>query len=184
MMSFKTFGDWNKFNNLTKTLAPDLRRSALKGQEKSVNKIAQIVKGHLRNQDLPWRPLSDYYLAHKKENRDKILIETWKYYESIKVYREKNVFSVGVRKDRFHPSINGRISMASLAMIHENGTNNLFGKGIRLPKRPLWKPSLREFNQMGGIQAIVVKQLRQDLYNRGWTKTIVRKLRDFKAPVK
>lgn len=182
---FQQFGDWEKFNNLSKSIAPDLRRSAMKGQGKAVRRIATIVKNHLRNQDLGWKPLSTSYRYHKKENKDMILVHTWKYYEAIKIEKVGNIYAVGVRKNIYYTGSDGkRVQVYVAAIMNEQGYSDLFGRGITLPKRPLWKPSMKEFNAEGGIAEIIITQLRVDLYKRGWRKTIVKKLKEFKAPIK
>lgn len=184
MMTMKQFGDWDLFNILIHDLSPNLLRSAMAGQREAVTKIYQIVRGHLRNQDLPWRSLNAEYAARKDQNADKILVHTWKYYESIKIENQGNTWGVGVRRNLYYSGAGGaRISVAKAAMMHELGYNNLFGKGIKLPKRPLWKPSIKEFEANGGLQRIMVERLRTGLQRKGWGRVTVTTLKQFKAPV-
>jgi hypothetical protein len=181
-LAYVRMRDWENFNKLTETLDKDLNKGAIEGQRQVVMTLHRLVKSHLRNQDLPWEPLSPNYRDRKRDNRDKILIERWRYYNNIEVFKpQKDAWLVGVRADRYYKSKYGRISISRVAFMHERGNNNLWGKGIKLPKRPLWVPSMQELNLLG-IDEIIIQSIQRKLKTRGW-KPIKEKLKKYKAPI-
>lgn len=182
IMGFKKVGNWDMYNYLTSHIDKDLHKSAIAGQKKVVEKIASIVKGHLRNQDLGWIPLNKAYASRKKGD-ERILINNWRYYEAIKTENGRDGFEVGVRKGIYYRGKHGNISIARMATLHETGTFGLWGKPIELPKRPLWGPSIKEFNKQFGVNETIVKEIRKHLKEVGWGNVTLSLLRKYEAPV-
>lgn len=182
IFTFRRVGNWEKFSELTKTLSPDLFKGGMKGQKKVAELFLHIVRDHLSNQDLSWKPLNPKYAASKRDNSDLILIERYKYFRAIEIVERENYWAVGVRKNRYYQGKGFRIPIWKVAIFHENGNNNLFGRGIKLPSRPLWAPSARELNKKE-INSIVVKEIRAHLLKRGWKGITLANLRKFQAPV-
>lgn len=181
-LSFKKVGQWDMFNHLTKNIDRDLYKGAIAGQKKVVEKIASIVKGHLRNQDLKWKPLNKAY-ASRKAN-DYILLKSWKYYNAISIQRTKrDEFFVGVEKGLYYRGRWGSIQVAYMAYLHEVGTTGIWGKPIELPARPLWKPSIKEFQKNFGIEETITKAIRTHLKSVGWGNVTLKHLRKYEAPV-
>ena len=62
-------GDWENTLKRLKRLGYDLEKGGRECQLKLGKKLAGIVKGHLKNQDLTyWQPLEENYL--KRRNRE------------------------------------------------------------------------------------------------------------------
>lgn len=185
IFGIKKIGEWDKVAELTKELKPSLHKAVMEGQKATANKLLEIVRDHLVNQDLGWKPLSEAYASRKRANKEMILVERWKYFDAIRIEKRGNSYSIGVRKDRYYVSTNkSRIPLYKVALFHEGKPQikNLFGKGIKLPVRPLWGPSARELNKMG-IDKFFVKEIRKQLKADGWPSVSLQELRKYKAPV-
>lgn len=185
IFGFRKIGRWDKVVELTKSLAPTLHKATLAGQKAVAEKLAEIVKGHLLNQDLTWTPLSESYKKHKQENKDMILVARWKYYDAIRIEKRGDSYSIGVRKDRYYVNAGKtRIALYKVAAFHEGNpqVTNLFGRGITLPVRPLWTPSVQELTAQG-VDKLIVKYIRQHLKAKGWGNVTLKELRKYKAPI-
>lgn len=163
---FKLFGDWEKTIKLLQTLDPKIKKASIAAQMHVCRQIAKRVKAHLVNQDLPWKPLNPKYRERKVSRGldGRTLISWAEYYYAIKVWTSGNrhLANVGVKNNVFTRSVEGkksRLSIAQIAMIHE------FSSGRKIPKRPLWNPTLREMGGAKGIKSMysesLVKQLRK-----------------------
>jgi len=139
------YGNWS---NLIRKLdqfqseLDDLIKQALIQSGEYVESTA--VK-HLKNQDLPWQPLTPRYLARKlrykaKGSRtlsEKILIATGTYFQSITTYIEGLIAFVGVKRGVAREE--DGTDVVNIAIVHELGAPN-----ANIPARPLWKPTLEE----------------------------------------
>jgi hypothetical protein len=97
------------------------------------NRIEELVKGHIVNQDLPWKPLSDITVAFK--GHTDIYIETGGLYDSLRVetmftgqnQAEMVVYPSGTNE---HSGISHQV----IANWLEYGLN-----AAHIPPRPLWR---------------------------------------------
>lgn len=180
---FKKIGDWDKVLELTKNLDKHIYQGSLKGQLNVAKRLEKIVKEHLVNQDLKWKKLSKSYQRRKRDNKDRILVERWKYYEAIKTERIKGSVLIGVRKDRYYVGKGRRrIALYKVAALHESGLKGkLFGK-YDLPKRPLWTPSFKELTRIG-IDELIVKEMRNIFLAKGWGTVYKNRLKKYGAPL-
>jgi len=140
-------GPWKKVENLFKTLAPNIKAAAIGGQRKIAEKYHRKILNHLRNQDISgWTPLNPAYADFKmaKYGHEDILIASWKYYNSISVWRSNNMYHVGVPRGIKYRNGN---EVAKIAYIHETWSS-IPGK----PYRPLWGYTFNE--DLGGLKGV------------------------------
>lgn len=151
-INFELFGDWDRTMGVIKNMGPAVKDSSVKAQIKVGKEILKKVKGHLRSQDLGWQALSDHYVRRKSSAGfdTRILVGYGSYYRNLEVWQSGNrhLVFIGVRRGIYTQETSGKkskIDIATIAGIHE------FSSGKRIPKRPLWNPSIA---QMGGAKGI------------------------------
>jgi len=134
-----------------------------KATAKNVRLAEDTVRGHLRSQDLSWKPLSPDYAEAKARTRagkrsyfrgarrgrraarrkggkrlsEKTLIATSQYFNSI-TSEIISPYEAGVgvaRRKRYK----GGEKIANIALVHEYGS-----KDGKIPARPLWRPTADE----------------------------------------
>ena len=161
-------GNWEETIRVINKMDPLIKECSIKAQLKICEEIKRIVKRHLKLQDLNWRPLSSAY-EQRKEHQGVdggILIAYSNYYNNIEAWTKGNqhLAFVGVKKGIYTRTISGKrshIDVATIAAAHE------FATGRRLPKRPLWNPTIAEIGGTKGIKAMYVKHLVGMLRVRG-----------------
>lgn len=167
-IKFKLFGQWDETIRVLNKLSPAIKESSLIAQMKVCQDICKRVKNHLRKQDLNWEPLSENYLKRKEEYGFSSLI-LWaygNYYNNIQAWQigNQHFAYVGVKKGIYTKTLSGkrsRLDIATIAGVHE------FSNGIKVPRRPLWNPTIREMDGTKGIQKLFVGFLRKELRARG-----------------
>lgn len=149
-LQFKLVGEWKSTMDIIKRLPAAMKSSSLEAQVKLGDDVVKRVKKHLRNQDLGWRPLSSETSAKKNlKGLDSRILFAWgNYYNNIKVWKVGNqkALLIGVRTGIHTRSYGGRKSkydIARIAAIHE------FSSGKRVPRRPLWNPTIAEYGIRG-----------------------------------
>jgi hypothetical protein len=142
-MGVKKTGDWEKARALLTGLKEEidiacdqtLMQIGLKGEA--------IVKGHISNQDLPWRKLSSRHKANKirKGQSEKIYVATSTYFQSITSwYESKKAAYIGVKRGIMHKDGDGNsVEVANIGAVLEYGS-----RSGRIKPRPLWRPSRKE----------------------------------------
>lgn len=156
----KLFGRWEETIKMVQNLSPAIKIASIAAQMKVCNEILKRVRRHLRNQDLGWRPLSSRYSALKAESGldGRTLIAHGTYYHAIQVWSKGigHMVFVGVKKGTYGSTASGKkskIDVARIATIHE------FSSGRRIPRRPLWNPTIREIGGVGGIKKMYLNSL-------------------------
>src|SRR5690625_2055941 len=66
-ISFTTVGDWDGAIRAIGREGTIVRRALYRAEFRFAKKISQLVKGHIKKQDIDWIPLSYEYQARKKE---------------------------------------------------------------------------------------------------------------------
>lgn len=167
-ISFKLYGQWDEAMRLFAKLGPEVKKSSIKAQLKVGKAIVAIVKGHLRKQDLGWAQLDKVYAKRKSAAglSGKILMSYKTYYDNIITWvpGSQSMLLIGVKKGIFTKQINGkrsRLDIATIAAIHEFSSNR------KLPKRPLWNPSISELGGAPGIKKMYIKALIWHLQRAG-----------------
>lgn len=168
-LEVKLFGQWDETIRVLQTISPAVKDISVKAQLKVGKEIIRRVKGHLRNQDLGWTPLSSKYQERKAAAglpTSKILMAYKTYYNSIEVWQKANqhMVFIGVRKGIYTKNLQGKkskLEVAAIAAAHE------FSSGKRLPRRELWNPSIKEMGGVKGIKALYIKHLVAGLKRRG-----------------
>lgn len=158
-LRFELYGEWDKTIRTLQKIGPATKIAGLYAQMKVATLLKKKVVGHLLNQDLGWRALDDKYLAQKaKAGADTRMLMAWnQYYQNIEVWNKSNEHTVyvGVKKGKYTYSVwdnrRSKIDLATIAFIHE------FSSGRRIPKRPLWNPSVAEMGGEKGIKDLFVK---------------------------
>lgn len=164
-IEIKKIGNWAGAELQYKNLDRTIKMSLMATERLIANKIKAKVRGHMRNQDLPWRE------ASRSKKGPKLMIETGTYYNSIKVRQLNLAITVGVDKDVIHPRTHQPIWR--IARWQENGTK---GKH-RIPKRPLWEPSIKEVGGSVGIAAALDAALLTALKKNQKVGTVKRRLK-------
>lgn len=160
-LTFELYGEWDKTIRTVQKVGPAVKIAGLYAQMKVATLLKKKVVGHLVNQDLGWRALDDKYLAQKaRVGADtSILMAYNQYYQNIEVWHKANEHTVfvGVKKGKYTYSVwdnrRSRIDIATIAFVHE------FAKGHKVPRRPLWNPSIQEMGGEKGIKELFVKHL-------------------------
>lgn len=167
---FKTtlFGDWEKTIKTLNRLSPDIKSASVRAQLRVGNIIKDKVKAHMINQDLGWAPLSRKYAKAKQmAGADPRTLLAWaNYYNNIKAWQVSNqhLIMIGVRAGVYTQTLKGRrskIDIASIAFIHE------FSSGRRVPRRPLWNPTIAEMGGSRGIRDLFKKHFQATMRRRG-----------------
>lgn len=163
------FGQWEEAIRVLNKLGPTIKRSSIDAQMAVMKDIKGRIKAHLRNQDIPEmtsKPYSSKYREAKSEkSRDpRFLMSTGTYYRSIEVWKSGNFnFAfVGVRngiKTKTIKGGNSRLDVARIAYMNEMG-------GKKLPRRPLWNPTIKEMGGANGIKDLFVQHLYLKLKRR------------------
>lgn len=159
-INFKLMGNWEEVVRQINRLGPEVKKSSLGAQMKVATVIATKVKRHIRDQDLPWAPLHDDYQRKKQQKglSGKTLMAYKTYYENIEVWKVGNqhLLNIGVKRGIYTHELSGRkskIDVATIAAIHE------FSSGKKLPRRPLWNPSIGELGGAKGLKKLYVNSL-------------------------
>lgn len=167
-INFRLFGQWDQTMNIIKRLEPEIKQSSIKAQLKVAKVISALVRRHLRDQDLGWQVLSYKYAAKKAEMglSDNTLMAYQTYYKNIKVWRSGNrhLVNIGVKRGIYTTELSGKKSkmdVATIAAIHE------FSSGRKIPKRPLWNPSIEEIGGADGIKKMYINSLLWHLREKG-----------------
>lgn len=138
-------GPWKrvikKLNNLQKDLETELKKTLAQAAEE----VESVAVGHLRNQDLGWKPLTKAYEDRKRRVKgkgsralsEKILIATGTYFQSITSYIEGFNAFIGVKRGVAREK--DGTDIVDIANIHESKE-----KRTKIPRRPLWEPTFEE----------------------------------------
>lgn len=176
-LEISLFGDWAKVIKTLQRLSPDIKDASIKAQTKVAKEICKRVKAHLRNQDLSWEELSETYAAKKSEaGLDGRTLMAYKtYYDAIQTWTKGNqhMVFVGVKKGIYGRNLEGKrtkLEVAAYAAIHE------FSSGRRIPKRPLWNPTIKELGGAKGIKKMYLGSLLAHLRLKGIPITEYRNL--------
>lgn len=167
-LQIKLFGDWDKTVRILNRLGPDIKKASLDAQMKLCQEVKHNVLGHLMNQDLGWASLNRHYSRKKgrKELDSRTLIAYGIYYHAIDAWTVGNqhLAMVGVRTGIYTRKMNGKrnpLEVARIALIHE------FSRGNKIPRRPLWNPTIREMGGAKGFKKIYNHHLVNLLRRRG-----------------
>lgn len=167
-IDFKPLGNWADTLRKLNRLGPDVRDASTKAQLKVAKEIVRRVKAHIRNQDLGWPPLSAEYSAVKLAFglNPKTLYAYGNYYRAIEAWKAGNnsVVNAGVKKGKYTKTLSGKRSrwdIATIAAIHE------FSSGKRIPRRPLWNPTIKELGGANGIKKMYINSLLYHLRMKG-----------------
>lgn len=153
-IEFKLVGNWEETIRTISQLSPKIKAASIFAQLKIGEEIKKKVKNHLRNQDLGWAELSPLYAKKKADAglSGKILMAYKTYYQNIEVWQKSNqhLVFIGVRRGIYTKRVGSnkksRYDVATIGAIHE------FSQGKRIPKRPLWNPTIAEYGGAIGIK--------------------------------
>jgi len=167
-IQFKLFGQWDETVKTLNRLSPTIKECSLIAQMKICTLIAKKVKAHLKNQDLNWQPLNPDYAKRKNEAGlgTETLVAYHQYYNNIQAWQVGNqhIAYVGVKKGIYTRNLQGKrskLDVASIAAVHE------FSNGTKIPRRPLWNPTIAEIGGAPGLKQMFVKHLVGSLRVRG-----------------
>lgn len=159
-ITFKLFGQWAETIDVINKLGPSIKAGSIKAQMKICQDIAKRVKKHIKLQDLNWQPLSEVYAERKAAaGLSGNTLEAYEnYYNNITVWTvgTQGYVLVGVKKGLYTKNLSGRRSkydIATIAAIHE------LSQGRKIPRRPLWNPTIAEMGGAPGLKAKFISHL-------------------------
>jgi len=155
-VQFEMFGDWAAARGIFKNLDYAIKIGSMKGQLAASKQLQKIVKRRLRNSEFS-PGLSGSYASRKAADgydSDKILYRTGTYYRSIHVWRKGNRSYVGVKSRTYAPG--SKRTVGQIALMHEVG-------GGRLPARPLWAPSWKEFGGRRKLRSLMIWHIKREI---------------------
>lgn len=131
-----------RLNNLVqffKDIPKDMKRVRDEFDLAEAEHLLEIVKNHIKKQDLPWVPLKSEYKAYKKSVglSGKIWVATGELQNKLSVQKGPTGYYIGAPKGKKHKG--SGLELNYLIAIHEYGS---VGRGI--PARPLMLPSKLE----------------------------------------
>ncbi len=141
-MSSPLKGDWNGLLRQLQGLPKQMTKHLREAVQGAAFYVESVAVEHLRDQDLPWEPLTERYLRWKLKRgySEKILLRTGTYLRAIAVEEAPGGLGAfvgvrrGVARDREGQDV------VDIAGFHEQGTRHL-------PARPLWEPTYQETRQ-------------------------------------
>lgn len=135
------YGDWDSLAEWRRNLKSDKWKSKFVRKLETLGRaIRDRVKGHIRDQDLEWVPLSDV-TVDLKGGSETIYVHTSSYYNKINAKvtpTSGEGMELVVTVSGKHPS---GLSMQQLAAILEYGSSTV-------PARPLWRPTFAELDNL------------------------------------
>jgi len=154
-------GDWAGTEAKLRKLPRHVTIGSNWANNEVANEIFARVVGHIYAQDLAWEEHSLSYSEKKikKYGHLEILLASEKYVNSIKVYKEPNKVSVGVKPGIINPVT--KVPVWKIALWLEHGTKNM-------PARPVWSPVYQELGGAAGIDKLLAKYLNRYLRVNGY----------------
>lgn len=153
-------GDWIKVDRLLQGMNVSVSKGYKSGVEICSKSIIRIVKTAVsRSQPPPgggtyWAPLSPNTISSHGQHG--IYNMTGLYGRSIDVRVYKNRTVIGLPMNVSVPDKN--ITLNQLSLILEFGD-----KDGRIPRRPLWGPSLKSFGGQKQIKVVIMREIRRKL---------------------
>jgi hypothetical protein len=149
----KFVGDWDVFFGGMQSLGEeDFFQECMKLFSALGQKIEDMLKTHIVEQDLPWKPLAEYTIRLK--GHDVIFIETGDYYDGIRL---ETAYTGKFRAELIvYPSGTNKksgIDYDQIAFWQEYGTT-------KIPSRPLWRvvvselKDTEEFRKLASLDVI------------------------------
>ena len=131
-------GDWAKAMQAAERVASLMKEAQQKLIEKFGIEALRLIKGHIEQQDLPWKPLSKNYLNAKERHGDSM--NTWQrtkqLYDSLEYDTGENFAIIGIMSGQVND--NGD-DLPMIAAIHEFGALS-----VGIYERPLFRPTMEE----------------------------------------
>jgi len=131
-------GDWNKLISSLTSLKDGLGVAMHSKLDEDGELVLEVMKGHIRDQDLNWRPLANSTIK-KKSGNDTIYVESGWVYDNLEALKvrsnsKRGTLFIGASRNKTHPS---GANFSSLLAWMEYGTE-------KMPPRPLIRPSYLE----------------------------------------
>lgn len=157
----KKIGDWDKairfFSNLGFDISDSVKRATKEEADGFKRALVRAIVTQQYAGTPLWPPLKPRTRYRKKDNKNKIYMDTEKYVNSILVRVENGVYSVGFRKGVTYKRKGQRtVTIDQVARWMEYGTSTS-------PARPLWAPTLRKRGGTRGIRDRIADKLYRKL---------------------
>lgn len=148
-VSMTKIGDWARTHNLVHDLDSTLKKGYERGSKKAAKKFYDSIRSSIRDggSKFGFKPLAQSTIDRKlKKGGSSAMFQFYHYYyRSVKMFKKKGVWFVGVQKNKKNPKTStkgSKYTIAQYASVLENGSRNI-------PARPLWKMTYKE---MGGLK--------------------------------
>jgi len=156
----ETYGDWSKAKKIIENLPEFFRRLTDELAQEIAEEYYERLKNHFMLQDLPLKPLSDWYKRWKQRMGldTRILLATHEMFESVRVYNEGfGKRFTGIKGGKIHKM--AKIDVALLALVHEYGRLDR-----SIPARPVFRPTADELKkELDSIIRTKLKKLWQEV---------------------
>lgn len=168
-LHIEVYGPWAAEIRKLELLPSVIKPGMMIGQRKAAERLMKIVKGHIRNQDMPFKKHGTRYAKQKAKHGHgtAFLLSTGSYLNAIDTWQADGVRYVGVRhgnfdREAFYKSKGKRrVSISKVAMWNEQGTPFAW-------PRPVWKNSLAEMGGEKGFRDIITDSIFTNLVNKGY----------------
>ncbi len=162
--TIETYGDWQKVKTAITRLPEFFRSLTDELAQKIAESYYKKLQDHFIEQDLPLKPLSEWYRRWKERMGldSRILLATHEMFETVKVYHEGfGKRFVGIKEGKIHQM--AKIDVALLALVHEYGRLDR-----SIPARPTFRPTADELR--AELDTVINTNLRE-LWNEvmGWS---------------
>ncbi len=146
MANTRKYGDWDTLKEWRASMKQDKWKGKFLNQMDTLgNAIMGAVKGHIKAQDLKWKPLKP--ITIKLKGHDTIYVHTVDYYNRIQAQlrpMDNDGISLTVAPRGKHVS---GLDIQILARMLEYGTS-------KMPARPLWRPSFEEVQSLPEMERL------------------------------
>ncbi|MAO08126.1 MAG: hypothetical protein CL596_05370 [Alteromonas sp.] len=166
-INIQKFGDWYITKNLLIQLEPAIKKGSIAGQKRAAQELKRIVRRNIRENGgkIGWPPVSEKYAKYKRKkgfDPENLYVMTGLYYRSIKIYRDGNNISIGLKRYTRHQGrTNNNLTLIKIANILENGS------AVRnIKARPLWKPSYKQFGGSKRLKGFILWHVRNEIKKR------------------
>src|SRR4030042_5229310 len=141
--SIETYGDWAKVKAIIDKLPDFFHRLTDDLAQEISEEYYKRLKDHFLKQDLPLKPLSEWYKKWKERMGldTRILLATHEMFNSAKVYHEGfGKRFIGIKGGKIHKM--AKIVVALLVLVHEYGRLDR-----SIPARPVFRPTVDELKR-------------------------------------
>lgn len=140
-------GDWSKVMTLVANMRKDFKMARKKSLTEAGKKTLAELRGHIKAQDLPWKPLSTKYLEQKAQKGYPLdtLYATGQFRDSLTIIQKEGMVFIGIPNGARTKDTGEQLT--TIAAVHEFGSD---GRGIEA--RPLFRPTMDDVKKWNKVK--------------------------------